>query len=500
MIGEFDYSHAMELIHQIEERFEVESLTYSGVCFWPVLRVQIYHENLGLLSKALESRRVSFKRIKPFFSTYSRFLAEQLFDRENNLPKRKTSYPVFIFSSTTLRTTLYEGEWQNRLFSPIYIWLQESMPKEDIYFAEYSSNGNYFTPRSEATEYISYSLAWLVLKSRFRTLTLSAQNLDLLEQIHAFSSSLGGYTQCLAPSTVARRLSAFMMLRDYYLDNITRMKSQVIFVAPYYTLPSMALVHAGNTLGLTTIDIQHGMQGTQHVAYGAWKSMPKHGYACLPTHFWCWDEDSASNIRQWGRGHHTVLLGGNIQNEYWKDTVHKDGEVLQDKIQRSTITKVILVSLQTGLDDFAKEISASINPLKQLNCYWLIRLHPSMLGRISSITELFQSFNQCVDIELATYLPLSSVLSLTDLHVTMWSSVTIEAATYNIPTFLAKANCTLFSNLEKTGLLMRQKPEENLVNGLTRFISTDVQNPDLELSKLAISGKLSLKNLLSTAL
>ena len=50
---------------------------------------------------------------------------------------------------------------------------------------------------------------------------------------------------------------------------------EAVFFAWYYNLVNMALIWACRDLGITTVDIQHGLQGKYHVMYSHWTRIPR---------------------------------------------------------------------------------------------------------------------------------------------------------------------------------------------------------------------------------
>ena len=93
---------------------------------------------------------------------------------------------------------------------------------------------------------------------------------------------------------------------------LTDAEARAAFLVQYYSFHGMAFVLACNRLGIPVADLQHGVQGELHFAYGPWV-LPTGGYELLPTHFWVWSEREAEVIDRWAHSDdgRAAVVGGN---------------------------------------------------------------------------------------------------------------------------------------------------------------------------------------------
>src|SRR5262249_18009723 len=155
------------------------------------------------------------------------------------------------------------------------------------------------------------------------------------------------------------------------------------------SLENMALVAACRQLGVLSVDLQHGVQGESHVAYGAWSVMPAQGWELLPDRFWVWSESEVAAIRKWvppGSTRHLAFVGGNIWLDLWRagnsPLVRELDEPIRQLCARRARRPRILVTLQWGLDDnsYLLPLIDAMRALPEFD--WWLRLHPIMYGQL----------------------------------------------------------------------------------------------------------------------
>src|SRR5690606_8414651 len=83
----------------------------------------------------------------------------------------------------------------------------------------------------------------------------------------------------------------------------------------------MAFCSACNQLGISIVDIQHGMSGRNMRSYGGWDNKFGFLYNTLPSEFLCWtpfdkkaiDEWLKSSVKDWPR----VKVSGNLWRNFF---------------------------------------------------------------------------------------------------------------------------------------------------------------------------------------
>ncbi|MEO8068085.1 MAG: hypothetical protein ABI599_10375 [Flavobacteriales bacterium] len=225
-------------------------------------------------------------------------------------------------------------------------------------------------------------------------------------------------------------------------------RPRCVFRVCWYAVDSMAVQHVCHTMGIRCVDLQHGVQGKGHLAYGRWAVLPSTGYSSMPDVFWCWDKESADNIASWAGGSpiKALTLGDPWMEEapaemmapVWKD----DGRL-----------RVLYTAF---LPDVIPRIALEALHATHTTCQWVFRTHPGMPRLPGLMADLLKAeglFDRAV-ISPASGTPLVLALQGCHLHITQYSSVILEAARQGVPSVAIHHNAAdLFTDTLASGAL-----------------------------------------------
>ncbi|GAB5539830.1 MAG: hypothetical protein Salg2KO_19330 [Salibacteraceae bacterium] len=222
----------------------------------------------------------------------------------------------------------------------------------------------------------------------------------------------------------------------------------------YYKPEVLGLIAAASDMGIQTVDIQHGKQGTHHLMYTHWKTVPNGGFNVLPSNFWNWGEESVKNILEnssdrFGKVHRPIAVG-----YAWLDRCRDSTPFTLSKGEKQFLNRlesyktIALVTLQPEtVDDegcIPGELLNAITDTRD-DTFWLLRLHPTMKSLPNKLDYLGQVDH--VDIKMGTALPLYTLLNVATHHITKFSSVAFEADYFGVPTYISgNIGKALFSN------------------------------------------------------
>jgi len=212
--------------------------------------------------------------------------------------------------------------------------------------------------------------------------------------------------------------------------------------------PSRELCVACHKRGVWVADVQHGVIAERHPWYGK-KFRAADPREQLPDAFLVWDYGSAEVLNRWtkAKGIDARVVGNRWVARFMKP--RSDDRLVQEMIAEFNKTmsgrvkkKNILVSLSwgesnipngficPGLEEVMKATSDRIQ--------WMIRLHPNQVrGFAEHEFPKFKAYFSAelrdhAEWEVATRAPLPVLLASSDLHITWWSSTSIEAAQFGI--------------------------------------------------------------------
>lgn len=256
-------------------------------------------------------------------------------------------------------------------------------------------------------------------------------------------------------------------LKSMFLAAIRPTKIRICLIDCFYHWTAFALTLACRELGILTVELQHGVQGAEHPTYAPWVKQPKGGFNLIPDTFWCWDEESAKNIRAWHPGGEgAVKIGGNPAVMYWQTPAGKEHLTVYGRQIRKlsgNAKKNILVTLamEQFPDWFGNVIRRSD---KQI--FWWFRRHPLFPHENLDHLEWFHDpvLASRINIEDAGKFPLYALLQYSNLHITKFSSSIIEAESFGIPSLTFYPQCLkMFYGQYERGTLLFAPTEEEFI-------------------------------------
>ncbi len=209
---------------------------------------------------------------------------------------------------------------------------------------------------------------------------------------------------------------------------LRRIRPKKCFIVCYYSCLGMALCVACRRLGIESIDLQHGVSGSNMRAYGQWSNLPTEALNTLPQSFYCWTMTDVSAINFWltNKHYYKAFLTGNIWHQYLVEKNHlrlSEESVLASKVER--YRKVVLYTARTA--DLPKLI---LDFLKQApsDYFFIIRMHPDIpIKELFAISEKMKTINSSCSVINATKSRIPICVRLADIHITEWSAAVYDA-------------------------------------------------------------------------
>lgn len=240
-----------------------------------------------------------------------------------------------------------------------------------------------------------------------------------------------------------------------------------VYQVCYYGPIGYALNYVCRERGIPCIELQHGVQGKHHRPY-YFGNLPTKAVGVLPTEFFNWTQQDSESILSWARpvGIKSKIVGL-TWNLFLKSTENEDllslpvvkfGKEIRETIlswrkERDRITesagseKIILFTTHNG--EQVEWLNSLFTLCREKNYFVWWRIHPGELskpGRIDEAEEACRGFP--VNVRLASKIPLPFLLERSDVHLTKFSSTTIEANANGIPTITySKQGLMFFGDL-----------------------------------------------------
>lgn len=474
------------LLNEIEDRFSVAAWTADGVSVWPHVRLKLrgmllhrYSTTFANSAQAAEQvlrkgvLAMPMRRTKALASGFGRYARAVVLDRAHNAAA-PDGRPHVAFLSDGVSFVRRGGQWYEKFCDPLRDEL-EAQGQATFMFTQYNV---YHAPRSRTSRFIQpFSDLQLALGVLYGGRSVAgvmagwrdwAAFIDWLDQRHA---GVGTY--------IARSLPFDLWhigrMRRYFARHLRALKAPAGFMVNYYNREGIAFVLACRDLGIPSVDLQHGVQGSGHGAYGSWCNVPAAGWDMLPDYFWCWDQASADAITAWAgtAGAHRPVVGGNpLLHSYLagSDFAASGTAALSERQARPDKCHVLYTL--SGLEDRAL-LDGVIRLVRQSadRCHWWLRLHPTAIDRKAEVRALVGAeLADVVTLDAASDLPLFAVLAAVDIHVTEVSSTVLEAAQFGIPSCVIHVDALQFFAAQiSAGAALHTPAEEDVLAGIRAF-------------------------------
>jgi hypothetical protein len=418
----------ISLIEQIELKFQPQSWKYKGIDIWPIFRITLYYDlSLSITENDFNLKSISSKKIHRIVNSF--------ISSTNSISEEAS----ILFVSDGISYVNMGGKLYEKFCDPII----EILERHEKSWIKWDLTGDLKGDRKYKSCKIEGALDFRFLLSQVFPLGVNLNGLDsIMNELFDFVAK---ETENRVLWTVVKwkpRLKFIHSIVKWFSLKLRQLKPEHVLIVSYYNERAMAIIKACHDLGIRTADIQHGMQGSLHAAYGNWLNVPANGYNTLPDDFFVWSENEKNGLEKWTSDTlNKIIIGGNLFEEKWyehkDEMVKKSDDLVEKMVKKMKASKTILFTLQYGIV-YQEDIWEFIkNTQEEFN--WLIRLHPVMeASKIKKkMVDRFKKMNiYNFEIELSSSLPLYSVLRCINAHVTHSSSSILEAINFGQKTLL----------------------------------------------------------------
>lgn len=428
------------LFKDLETDYMVDEWKINGVPLWPFIRIENYYlMSLSILSKG---EKVYFKRN----SYLKQILVSQVGRLKTFFKEPKYSFVTssdVVFLSDGVSYTKIAGKWFDKFYDPLNIELQ----KKGLTSQKWDLSYTYLRPQLSPSKFIQFQVDINIIKSRFaskiKKSILEDEVWSDFDQFIKDERIKKAFINIPTKTSLRVKVFKILSLKNYYKNLLKKANPYLAYIVCYYGDQQLAFIMACKELGISTIDLQHGVQGEHHLAYSNWKKVPENGFECLPDYFFVWSEKEKmainSSCSRIFIKKHQPIVKGNLLAEFWKnenETIVKEFDKKIQAITQRKIKPLILLTLSPHTENIMEPIW-EVMKVTQYEFDWWIRLHPSMANQKKQIENILNSFQiRFYNIREATDFPLYSILRNTNVHITVQSSTVIEATYFNVPSIV----------------------------------------------------------------
>lgn len=408
--GEASAGEAIDVIAHlgaIERTYPVDRWTIDGVHVWPMVRGAI---GFGRLAAA---------RGQATFDREAKTAWRRRIGDLRGLTPRELAPADVVFFGTASQRVEVDDVWMDQLFDPL-VDVLEARGATSVHF-EYRSDGQrYRTPQLRPSLRIRPHLEGLVKSApRGPTWDVSMEGFEALAADEPAARNVAFY---------ALKVHQLLRIADVFERYLVRLKPRCVVINCYFGTLGWSLLLAARRLSIPTVDLQHGVT-SGHPMYEGLTRHPPRGYQLLPDTFWSWSEEDRDRITAWGG---RAVTGGHPWVTFCTD------RPTPDALPRGDFNVLLSLNWASGFDRRLEALIQNSPP----EWTWWVRLHPKMLDQLDEI-RLRCGGHPRVFVEVPTQLPLPVVLRAADVHLTLSSTVTQEAARLGVPTVTLDARTKL---------------------------------------------------------
>jgi hypothetical protein len=448
----------LDFINRIELDLKPQDWKVEGIDIWPILRISIYYE---LSMKILNSRNITKNKLKKI----ARVLSAISYSFNNYKVKSTVLFVSDGISYINIFDKLYE-----RFCDPLIEILEE----ENISWEKWDIANELSLEKHFKSNSINRPLDLLILKSKLTKPYHKYKNIKFIDILCDYIKN--NTTSFLWNTTsIQNKINAICLMVNWYKKQLIHNETKLVLLVSYYSDRGMALIKACKDLGIKTADIQHGIQGELHAAYGNWLDLPLNGYNTIPDTFLVWSEDEAMLNKN------SVIIG-NVFESKWHacdGLANRFDDVVVSISKKLKANKNILFTVQYGIEYTSKQFELIKNTQYEFN--WFIRLHPVMSNndKESFIHLLQQNGIENYEIKSSTFLPLYALLRNVNVHITHSSSTVIEALNFQVPSLLIDNYGREYYSKHLCDLVKYESEIENQIITIRKFSKLAHKNIDL---------------------
>lgn len=462
----------IDSLRAVETELDVAEWRVNGMRVWPLVRLTLF---ANAFNAAVASASISDSRWKNALNV-GRTLRTWASATLRDMPKNRSpdaACDVLFLAYSNGSQPVVGGLHLNPLLAPYAEFALRAERRVSVW--EMAPHSDYNIPRYTPSYFVQPRLLYWRLAT-FRPPPKSPRTqLEGFDEFLRRVSTLGVEFRYHSLNALIRDATFVRTAADGFVRWLERAKPKIGFIADYGPR-EQAFCLACRELGITTVDIQHGVQGELHPAYGGWHNVPPGGYETRPQLYWTRDERSAAAINRWATRPNVgcrAFVGGNAFAEQWQDPASelaaRFGAELESHISRAGGSTHILVSLDSLGDVIPDRLLGALRVAPEHWCFWL-RLHPVNQRTQSAALRvaLPQLRTHLLDWRFASSAPLPPLLRRADAHLSVsWSSVIDEAAEEGVPSVACAIDAEeVFPERVASGLLRTATSADEIVQAL----------------------------------
>ncbi len=475
----------VEAIWALEDRFPVDEWVVDGLHVWPIVRYHLYNQGYRLRPDVATTRDGILRRA----GRRMRGVVSELGSVGRLALALQPADVLFVSDGVSfVRTPV------GLVDRYAYPFVEMSTELGLSVAVVQPSASSSFTGRQSKSQSLGGLVGWAEAIGAIRGRLVDARvRLPGFEAAMAIFQRVVGVsppnTRDIVLSSVAVEAISAVMLR--VLDYVG---PKLVPVVCYYGAPQYAMMLACKRRGVKSMDVQHGLNGEYHWAYSRWSRVPSGGYEVLPDVFWCWRQEDVSAVRAWSTKCATKAVLGGDPIVRWFASESQNSFVDETALARLKVLakgrRLILLTLN-GYES-QETLRQYVGVSKDLSdeFFFLFRVHPVRLGQKEVVRKLLKD-DDGAELDLASDLPIWTLLRIVAVHVTEVSSSVLDALSFGVPSvILGRTDLDLFRAEIESGWAVAVGSSEELRDAMLKQLNrvSLLRRPELPDSRAVLEA------------
>ena len=262
-----DSKQAFRILNELESKLNLEKFKVNGIDIWPHLRFQfILKINREILNKDPREQsylprvwaklKIAPRALLGIIQIYYSYLKNKgLSDRQKDI--------LFLTDSSSKRMKL-DDQWYDIFIDPII----DHYEKLNVTYHTFETSQRFLIryPSKRDSQPISMEMILYYLRSLLFVWRVRF-NQDFLEVYYNYRNhmvKMGMEKHIIGLQEIRFEVSYIFQLMSFFRRKLEKIKPRLVFMVAYNGYSGKALTCICNKLSITSIDIQHGVQGEYH--------------------------------------------------------------------------------------------------------------------------------------------------------------------------------------------------------------------------------------------
>ena len=399
-------------IRDIERDLSHASFYFQGTYIYPLIKQEL------LLSR-LSEHREQFPREKTKTGEKIRSVISIFRNSFRLRSQARLKHHDYLFVDSASSRRYYKNGVSYSIYCDFI--MEKLVPKKSLLLELPSKQS---VPYSEiATSDIYYpdlDFIWIFIKSLF-----ARRRFRETEQMKAELDRFG----VQLPGKELNRLLKRFLLYSHWADRILRLTHpEFMFVVSPYSYIRMALVKMCKQRGIPVIELQHGQVSRQHYGY-IYEHLENRDL--IPDYFFAYGQYYSDLLKE----HSVIYKPENIfktGNLFLEEKSQLDAGLSSHLLDKAGDRKILLISSQTPTRNEMKEVARFLVESLPEKLFVIYKPHPIE----TDATEFYDDLKAIPNFYLVESPELNSLdlLRISDIHMTVYSTVFMEAYYFRVPT------------------------------------------------------------------